>query len=147
VPALLGRYGAFLARLRKKGEDPWKGQPCRADSHHTEAVGHFHLYNWLCAAVVSDCQVSPEFPTGNGTVDLVLRWQGHTGVIEVKSFVSHSKLRKGQEQAAQYAVKLGLSQAAVAVFVPITDEEVLRKLSGPRQIGAVTVTTLAFAAP
>ncbi len=145
VPALLGRYVAYLARLAAKGDDPWKDQPRRSDLHHTEAVGHFHLYRWLCTAVGDQCVVSPEFPTGNGTVDLVLRWQGHHGVIEVKSFVNRSLLDKGQEQAAGYAVKLGVAAATVAVFVPVTDEHVLQALSGQRVIGGVTVTTIAIA--
>ncbi len=144
VPALLGRYVAYLGRLRKRGEDPWGRQPRRKDLHHTEAVGHFHLYRWLCTAIGDECMVSPEFPTGNGTVDLVLRRQGHIGIIEVKSFVNQSLLKKGQEQAARYAVKLGQSAATVAVFVPVADEEVLRKLSGERRIGEVAVTTVAI---
>ncbi len=105
---------------------------------------HFHLYNWLCAAVGKQCVVSPQFPTGNGTVDLVLRWEAHVGVIEVKSFVNMYELGQGQKQAAEYAVKLGLSAATLAVFVPVTDEEVLRKLSGHKQVGGIPVTTVAI---
>jgi hypothetical protein len=130
--------------LKAQGTDPWKDQPRRKDLHPTEAVGHFHLYRWLCAAVGDQCYISPEFPTGNGTVDLVLRWKAHTGVIEVKSFTNRSLLLKGQEQAAQYAVKLGVSAATVAVFAPVTDEAVLRALSGQRNIGGITVTTIAI---
>jgi len=40
----------------------------------TEAVGHFHLFSWLQTAVGKQCAVSPEFPTGNGLVDLHLRY-------------------------------------------------------------------------
>ena len=144
VPALLGRYVAYLGRLKARGEDPWRAQPRRADLHHTEAVGHFHLYNWLTLAVPVGCLISPEFPTGNGTVDLVLRFQGHDGIIEVKSFVNQSLLHKGQEQAAGYARKLGLSAATLALFVPITEEDVLRKLSTQRVLSGVTVTTVAI---
>ena len=148
VPALLRRYVAFLGRLHKKGADPWpmtlNDQPRRADLRHTEAVGHFHLYNWLCAAVGTRCLISPEFPTGNGTVDLVLRWQGHLGVIEVKSFVDQHRLALGQAQAAAYAKKLGLGAATLAVFVPLLDEAVLSKLSGQRDIDGITVTTVAL---
>lgn len=144
VPALLQRYVAYLGRLRQGGIDPWREQPRRVDLQHTEAVGHFHLYRWLCAAVSDECLVSPEFPTGNGTVDLVLRWRGHLGIIEVKSFLNRGQLQRGQEQAAQYAVKLKQPSATVAVFVPVTDEGVLQALSGERTLGAVTVTTIAI---
>jgi len=66
------RSAAFRVHLRQ-------GQPRRQDLHYTEAVGHFHLY---------PCSITPEFPTGNGKVDLVLRSKNHLAVIEVKSFVS-----------------------------------------------------------
>ncbi len=74
LPALLKRYQDYLARLKAKGLNPWKEQPRRkTDLHLTEAVGHFHLYAWLKEALSDLCLVSPEFPTGNGKVDLHLR--------------------------------------------------------------------------
>src|SRR5262249_42602900 len=77
VPPLLARYRGYLSRLKARGIDPWKGQPRRQDLHLTEAVGHFHLYAWLRDAVGRRCTISPEFPTGNGKVDLVLRTKEH----------------------------------------------------------------------
>ncbi|MCP4689719.1 MAG: hypothetical protein GY859_16820, partial [Desulfobacterales bacterium] len=88
LPALLDRYKDYLARLKAAGINPWKDQPRRkTDFHLTEAVGHFHLYAWLQAAVGKRCVVSPEFPTGNGKVDLHLKCREMRGIIEVKSFV------------------------------------------------------------
>ncbi len=79
LPALLERYKNYLERLEAKGINPWKDQPRRTDMHLTEAVGHFHLYAWLKDAVEDMCVVSPEFPTGNGKVDLHLKCGGKPG--------------------------------------------------------------------
>jgi hypothetical protein len=144
LPLLLERYRAYLKRLKARGIDPWKGQPRRADLHLTEAVGHFHLYAWLRDAVGRRCSITPEFPTGNGKVDLVLRTEQHTGVIEVKSFVNRYELEKGHAQTAGYAKKLGLTEATMAVFVPVEEAEVPRELSGEVTIDRVTVTVVAL---
>jgi hypothetical protein len=142
--ALVGRYRGYLARLRQKGLDPWKGQPRRADTHLTEAVGHFHLYAWLREALGRTCAVSPEFPTGNGKVDLCLSAGGKRGIIEVKSFTSASALDEGKVLAARYAGKLGLDEAALCVFVPVDDEAVLAALSGDEGVEGVRVTVVAI---
>jgi AAA-like domain len=142
VPPLLDRYRAYLKRLAARGIDPWKGQPRRADLHLTEAVGHFHLYAWLQDAVGRRCTITPEFPTGNGKVDLVLRAGDARGVIEVKSFVDRYELQQGHAQAAGYAKKLGLAEATLAVFVPVPEAEVPRELSGEVIVDGVKVTVV-----
>ena len=144
VPALLQRYKDYLGRLKAKGIDPWKEQPRRADLHVTEAVGHFHLYHWLQGAVGRRCVISPEFPTGNGKVDLHLQCREKRGLIEVKSFVDAGQVKEAREQAARYALQMHLSEVAVALFVPVENEEVLAKLSGEEVIDGVTVTVVAI---
>jgi AAA-like domain len=144
LPPLLERYRAYLKRLKARGIDPWKGQPRRADLHLTEAVGHFHLYAWLRDAVGRRCTLTPEFPTGNGKVDLVLRTEHHTGVIEVKSFVDRYELGQGHAQAAGYAKKLGLTEATLAVFVPVEEAAVPKELSGDVMVDGVKVTVVAL---
>jgi hypothetical protein len=139
VPALLDRYKAYLKRLKAKGLNPWKDQPRRSDLHLTEYVGHFHLYAWLKDAVGDLCSVSPEFPTGNGRVDLHLRCGEKRGIIEVKSHKSMSKTRTARKQAARYAKQLGMLTVTLAVFVPADDETVLEKLSGETDIDGVNV--------
>ena len=144
VPALLGRYKDYLGRLKAKGIDPWKEQPRRADEHFTEAVGHFHLYHWLQNAVGRRCVISPEFPTGNGKVDLHLKCREKRGLIEVKSFVEAAQVKEARSQAARYAVQMNISEVSVALFVPVKDEEVLAKLSGEEVIEDVKVTVVAI---
>jgi hypothetical protein len=144
VPPLLGRYRAYLERHKERGTDPWQGQPRRKDLHLTEAVGHFHLYAWLRDAVGRRSTITPEFPTGNGKVDLVIRTKEHTALIEVKSFVDAYELQQGRAQAAGYAKKLGLAAATLAVFVPAPDATLPPELSGESVIDGVTVTTVAI---
>jgi AAA-like domain len=144
IPPLMDRYRGYLRRLKARGVNPWKDQPRRADLHLTEAVGHFHLYAWLRDAVGRRCAISPEFPTGNGKVDLVLRTrEGLTALVEVKSFIDMYELGLGQAQAAAYAKKLGLAIATLAVFVPVEDEAILAKISGEAEIDGVKVITSA----
>jgi hypothetical protein len=143
LPPLLDRYKAYLVRMKAKGLNPFKDQPRRTDLY-TEAVGHFHLYAWLQAAIGRRCVTSPEFPTGNGKVDIHIRCNGKKGIIEVKSFVDMSETRKGTEQAAAYARSLNLNSVTLALFVPVDDETVLAKLSGEHQSNGVTVTVVAI---
>jgi hypothetical protein len=58
-------------------------------------------------AVGRQCGISPEFPTGNGRVDMHLRCKDRQAVIEVKSFKSHGELEYSKEQAVKYAKRLG----------------------------------------
>jgi hypothetical protein len=144
LPSLLDRYKAYLVRMKAKGLNPFKDQPRRTDLHYTEAVGYFHLYAWLQAAIGRRCVTSPEFPTGNGKVDIHIRCNGKKGIIEIKSFVDMSETRKGTEQAAAYARSLNLNSVTLALFVPVDDEVVLAKLSGEHQSNGVTVTVVAI---
>jgi len=143
VPALLQRYKGYLRRLKTEGVDPWKDQPRRADLRLTEYVGHFHLYFWLQNAVGRRCAVAPEFPTGNGRVDLHLRCKGKQGIVEVKSFRDRADLEDSKGQAARYARKLNLSAISLAVFVPVEDESVLEALSSREVLDGIEVTVTA----
>jgi len=145
LAALLRRYKDYLARLKARGINPWKEQPRRqTDLHLFEAVGHFHLYAWLQNAMGRRCAVTPEFPTGNGRVDLHIGCAGQRGIIEVKSFTDQYQAREDRKQAARYAQRLGFDQVTMAVFVPIEDETVLEKLSVRETVDGVTVSVVAI---
>ena len=145
LPALLRRYKDYLVRLKARGINPWKEQPRRkTDLHLTEAVGHFHLYTWLQTAIGRRCVVSPEFPTGNGKVDIHLRCGVKRGIIEVKSYVNAYEAEADRGQAARYAKSLGFEQVTLATFVPVEDETVLEKLSVAAVIDGVRVTVVAI---
>jgi hypothetical protein len=145
LPALLRRYTDYLGRLKAKGINPWKEQPRRkTDFHLTEAVGHFHLFTWLQAAIGRRCVVSPEFPTGNGKVDIHLRCGEKRGLLEVKSFVDAYQAKLDRIQAARYAKNLGFETVTLATFLPVEDEIVLEKISGEEVIEGVRVIIVAI---
>ena len=144
LPALMKRYTNYLDRLAEKGINPWQGLPPRTDLHLTEAVGHFHLYAWLRDAIGRWCVISPEFPTGNGKVDLHLRCKGKEGMIEVKSYVDQLTFEASLLQAARYARSLGLPKILMAVFVPTHDPEVLSALSQSHEMDDVHVDVAAI---
>ena len=145
LPALLTKYKDYLARLKAQGINPWINQPRRkTDLKLTEAVGQFHLFSWLKDVVGEHCIVSPEFPTGNGKVDLHLRCGHQQGIIEVKSFVKHAQIKHDKKQAADYAKNLGIDSVTIALFIPVLEETVLEKLSSTEVIDGVKVSVFAI---
>ncbi|ETR69752.1 MAG: hypothetical protein OMM_03722 [Candidatus Magnetoglobus multicellularis str. Araruama] len=140
LPALLNRYKDYLMRLKENGVNPWQNQPRRKrDYHLTEAVGHFHLYHWLQMALDVGSSISPEFPTGNGKVDLHIIYEGKKGIIEVKSFTNLKASGRALKQAAAYAKQTGYPDVTIAMFAPFTDENVLHQLSVSQTIDGIDV--------
>jgi len=143
--ALLTRYKDYLARLKAQDINPWKAQPRRkTDLKLTEAVGQFHLFTWLRDAVGRRCVVSPEFPTGNGKVDIHLQCGKQQGIIEVKSFVDSYQIKDDREQAADYAKNLGIDNVTIALFIPVLEETILEKLSTEDVINGIKVSVVAI---
>ena len=89
-------------------------------------------------------QVWPEFPTGNGKVDLCLTCGAKRGIIEVKSYQNMSALAKAKRQAAGYARQIGLDHAVIALFTPVHDEKILAQLSIKECIDGVDVIVCAI---
>ncbi len=97
----------------------------RMDMRVTEAVYHFQLYSWL-EALLRDFgwSVLPEFPTGNGKTDLLIKKENRLYGLELKSFSRLHILNKSIEQAAEYGRLLGLDVIYLVVFIdiPVPDE-------------------------
>jgi len=145
TPALVIRYTNYLSRLYEKGRNPWKDQPRRkSDFHLTEAVGHFHLYHWLQSVLGERCAVIPEFPTGNGKVDIHIKCNNISGLIEVKSFKSAYDTKEAIKQAANYSKQTNHKDITVAMFTPFLDKEVLKQISVEKVIDDVKVSVLAI---
>jgi hypothetical protein len=120
VENLLRRYEEYLKRNRD-----WllKDAPRRADLRVREAVYHFNLYMYLSRFLQPhDGRVWPEFPTGNGKADLIIRHAGKTHVVEVKSFSTRREYLKALGQAARYAGQLELTEITLALFVEAVDD-------------------------
>jgi hypothetical protein len=120
ISHLLRRYESYLQENRH-----WllKDAPRRADLRVREAVYHFNLYQYLFRFLQDfGGQVYPEFPTGNGKVDLHISYAGQAYAIEVKSYRNPMNYRDALKQAARYGKQLGLEEITLAFFVEAIDE-------------------------
>jgi len=84
VKQVLCRYEIYLRENRN-----WLLQdaPRHTDLRVREAVYHFNLYMYLEQFLRQrGGQIWPEFPTGNGKVNLIIQYTGQQYGIEVKSF-------------------------------------------------------------
>ena len=137
--ALIDRYRDYLNRLKQRGLKPFKEMPKRSDLNIYEAIGHFHLYHWLMNAISDYCVIVPEFPTGNGKVDLHIRCGEKMGIIEIKSFENMAKLKKGIEQAGRYGKQMGIEEVVLALFLTGVTEEEAMSLQKTEEIDGVNV--------
>ncbi|MCP4158152.1 MAG: hypothetical protein GY757_61200, partial [bacterium] len=120
IPNLLGLYQAYLHKNR---EWLFKKAPRRVDGRLYEAVYHFNLYTYLHSFLKRfGGMVLPEFPTGNGQIDLVVDYAGQKFGIELKSFSNERGYRLALEQAARYAKQLSLPEIVLVFFVPMIDD-------------------------
>jgi len=109
--------------LRTNREWLLKDAPRRADLRIYEAVYHFNLYMYLSHFLAGfGGRVYPEFPTGNGKIDLIIEYAGRIYGLEVKSFSTRQEYRKALIQAAQYGRQLRLTEISLIVFVESIDE-------------------------
>ncbi|MCP4399797.1 MAG: hypothetical protein GY801_21150 [bacterium] len=125
IKALMTRYERHLRTNRD-----WllKDAPRRADLRIYEAVFHFNLYMYLYHFLEGfGGRIYPEFPTGNGKIDLIVEYAGKTYGLEVKSYSTHKEYREALTQAAAYGRQLGLSDISLIVFVESIDEGNRRK--------------------
>ncbi len=101
----------------------FKDAPRRSDLRVFEAVFHFNLFMYLEEFLrTKKGRVFPEFPTGNGKIDLLVRYAGRTYGIELKSYVDQPGYRSALRQAAKYAKQLQLEEIHIAFFVEYIDE-------------------------
>ncbi|MDM8525355.1 AAA-like domain-containing protein [Desulfococcaceae bacterium HSG8] len=142
--SLMTRYTNYLDRLKEKGFTPWREQFREADLRLREAAGHLHLYAWLQSVISKRCTIRPTFPTGSGKVYLHLKCEGKEGVIEIRNFVNASEFRTAKQQAAAYAIQMGLDALTMSLFVPVDDDEVLSEMSGEEIIRDVNITIAAI---
>ena len=119
IKHLMRRYERHLQANRE-----WllKDVPRREDLRVYEAVYHFNLYVYLQDFLKTyDARVHPEFPTGNGKIDLLIDHGGNIYGLELKSYTNDRDFRKALQQAARYGQQLGVQQLALVVFVEAID--------------------------
>ncbi len=140
IKPLLRRYEAYLQQHRE-----WllKDAPRRHDLRVYEAVYHFNLYMYLRQFLrLYDGQVYPEFPTGNGKIDLIIQYEGNRYAMELKSFSTYKEYQKSLLQSANYGQQLGLTEITLAIFVERLDDANRAKYEAIYQDTATGVTVI-----
>ena len=125
VRELMKLYQSYLDTNRS-----WlfKDAPRRNDLRIYEAVYHFNLYSYLHNFLRDKgALVFPEFPTGNGKIDLLIRYNDKVYGIELKSYTDGPGYRRSLVQAAAYGKQLGLSEMFLVIFVEDIDEQNRKK--------------------
>ncbi len=121
LPNLLLRYQKYL---RKNQSWLFQNAPRRVDLRITEAVYHFNLYMYLHQLMHRrDARVWPEFPTGNGKLDILINYQDQLYGIEVKSFSDLNEYKKALKQAAMYGKELKINEITLIFFIESLEEE------------------------
>jgi hypothetical protein len=122
VKRLLRRYETYLQQVGKR---LFRDAPRRTtDLRIYEAVYHFNLYRYLADFLERyQARITPEFPTGNGKVDLLIHHADQLYALELKSFTSRHDYQKALEQAAHYAHQLGLGEITLVLFIEGVDDQ------------------------
>jgi len=117
---LMRRFEIYLGENRK-----WllRDAPRRRDLRIFEAVFHFILYRYLCDFLgMRRAQVWPEFPTGNGKIDILIRYAACMYALELKTWTDERGYREAVAQAAHYGKQLGLAEISLVFFVESIDD-------------------------
>ena len=121
IKNLLGLYQDYLV---KNKDWLFKEAPRRNDLRIYEAVYHFNLFSYLNEFLRDkNGQVVPEFPTGNGKIDLLIYYKGKQYGIELKSYKDQPGFKLALKQAALYGKRLQLGEFFLSVFVQYIDEK------------------------
>ena len=121
IKNIIKRYRSYLIENKQ-----WifTNAPRRTDMRIYEAVFHFNLYMYLSGFLRSfGGEIYPEFPTGNGKIDLFVKYAGKTYGIEVKSFRNRPSYKEALIQAALYGKQLSLKEISLIFFIEHIDEE------------------------
>jgi hypothetical protein len=115
----------FERHLRANREWLLEDAPRRKDLRVFEAVYHFSLYEYLNQFLANkNARVWPEFPTGNGKVDLIIRYKDRFHAIEIKSFTDDADFKEALKQAGRYAQSLNLERIHLVVFTECVPEAI-----------------------
>ncbi len=141
IKNLLRRYQGYLQKNRH-----WllRDAPRRTtDLRIYEAVYHFSLYRYLAQFLESyGGQVYPEFPTGNGQIDLILKYSGQRYGLELKSYTHQKQYKDSLKQAARYGKQLKLAEISLVFFVEGIDETQRQKYEVPYLDDGTGVTVM-----
>ncbi|MGE0087311.1 MAG: AAA-like domain-containing protein [Desulfococcaceae bacterium] len=113
----------FEIHLKKNREWMLRDAPRRKDLRIFEAVFHFALYRYLSDFLgMKRAQVWPEFPTGNGKIDILIRYADRMYAVELKTYTDEHGYKEAVAQAARYGKQLGLAEISLVFFVEYIDD-------------------------
>ena len=132
-------YRHYLAANR---EWLFRDVPLRKDGRPYEAVCHFNFFQFLFGFLKDyGYRVVPEFPTGNGQVDILIEREGERLAAEIKSYRSEPQYQAALAQAARYASSLRLERIELVVYLNSrAPEPFVRGLEQPWRDAASGVT-------
>lgn len=137
---LIKRYQTYLQKNRD-----WllKDAPRRKDLRIFEAVFHFNLYMFLFRFLQpKGGKVFPQFPTGNGKIDIVIKYKNRVYGLELKSFTDHSGYTAALKQAGRYAKQLELNDILLVFFIDAIDDAARTKYEARHQDKESGVTVI-----
>jgi hypothetical protein len=142
IPNIIKRYQDYL---KKNREIFFKNVPRRKDDMRIyEAIYHFNLFRYLYDLLRGmEIEVIPQFPTGNGKIDLILKYREKIYALELKSFKNMYTFEKGIDQAAEYGRQMRLKEIFLLVFVELTPEEA-KQLDQEVEKAGIKVTVIAI---
>jgi hypothetical protein len=118
IHAILKKYRQYVHRRGFKAFDT---------ENLKEAAWHYSLdgfINFFVEALEGHTFI--EVPSGAGRTDILIVYQQHRYLMEVKVFSNNTLLKKGKGQLAQYLKSEGLAEGYCVVFSHIhTDDDVL----------------------
>ena len=127
--------------LKANSEWLFKSVPRRSDMRIYEAIFHFNLFAYLNEFLKSTGgRVVPEFPTGNGKIDLIIHYANQIYGLELKSFTNTHNYRNALNQAARYAHRLKLKHIHLVFFVESIDRDTRQTYEAPHTPENQTVT-------
>ncbi len=118
IHALLKKYRQYVRRRGFKAFDT---------ENLKEAAWHYSLDGFINFFIEAlEGQTFIEVPSGAGRTDLLIVYQKHRYLIEIKVFSNNTLLKKGKGQLAEYLKSEGLDEGYYAVFSNLhTDEDQL----------------------
>jgi hypothetical protein len=110
--------------LDENSEWLFKDAPRRKDMRIFEAVYHFNLFRFLYDLLKGwKSIVYPEFPTGNGKIDILIKHGGKLYGLELKSFSNEKAYNDALIQTAEYGRQLGLTEISLVFFIESIGKE------------------------
>ena len=125
VRNLIKRYQKYISQNK---DWLFKNAPRRTDLKIFEAVYHFNLYRYLSSFLEGmGGWIYPEFPTGNGKIDILVQYSKKLYGIEVKSFTNVYGYKQSLVQAANYGKRLELREITLVLFTEYIDDQAIEK--------------------